>query len=82
MCAFWGIRPMFVTRIMPANYTYAVNQAHGYSLMTQNQNYPLLATEFARRVRDTLGLPVMVIERFPDTALTRFRTWHDKSLGG
>jgi hypothetical protein len=80
MCQFWGIRPMFVTRIMPANYVHDVVRAGGFSMMTQNQNYPLLAGEFARRVRERLDLPVAVIERMPDTALTRFRTWHDKSL--
>lgn len=80
MCAYWGIRPMFITRQMPKSYVWDVYQAGGYSLLTDNQNYPLLAQDFAKIVRDTLRLPVAVIQRFPDTALVRFEKWHEKSL--
>ena len=80
MCEFWGIRPMFITRKMPSSYIYNVYQAGGYSLLTDNQNYPLLAEELAKRVRDTLKLPVNVIQRFPHTALDRFEKWHEKGL--
>ena len=41
----------------------------GFSLLTDNQNYPLLADDLARRVRSTLNLPVGVIQQFPVTAL-------------
>jgi hypothetical protein len=80
MCAYWDIRPMFITRQMPASYIHEVHQAGGYSLLTINQNYPLLADSLARNVRDTLNLPIAVIQRFPDTALTRFERWHEREL--
>ena len=44
-------------------------RAGGFSLLTDNQNYPLLADDLARRVRSTLNLPVGVIQQFPVTAL-------------
>jgi predicted RecB family endonuclease len=69
MCIHFGIRPMFVTRAMPKNYIYDVMRAGGFSLLTDNQNYPLLADDLARRVRSTLNLPVGVIQQFPVTAL-------------
>ena len=69
MCVHFGIRPMFVTRAMPKNYIYDVMRAGGFSLLTDNQNYPLLADDLARRVRSTLNLPVGVIQQFPVTAL-------------
>ncbi len=78
MCAFLGIRPMFIARKMPKNYIYEVFKSGGYSLLTDNQNYPLLADDLARRVKATLQLPVGVITRLPDTALKRFAQWHDK----
>ena len=71
---------MFVSRVMPKNYIYEVYQAGGFSMLTDNQNYPLLADELARRVRRTLQLPVGVIQRFPDTALVRFERWHKGTL--
>jgi hypothetical protein len=80
MCAYWGIRPMFITRNMPSSYMYAVHEAGGYSLLTDNQNYPLLANALAKTVKTTLKLPVAVIQRFPDTALNRFEKWHTDHL--
>lgn len=82
MCDHFGIRPMFVARNMPKNYINEVVQAGGYCLLTDNQNYPLLAHDLARRVRATLSLPVGVIERFPDTALDRFERWHERQIAG
>ncbi len=80
MCEFFGIRPMFITRAMPKNYINNVVRGGGYSLLTDNQNYPLLADDLARRVRAVLQLPVGVIRQFPDTALTRFERWHSRTL--
>ena len=80
MCGFWGVRPMFVSRAMPKSYIYEVYQAGGFSMLTDNQNYPLLADELAKRVRRTLQLPVGVIQRFPNTALIRFERWHKETL--
>jgi hypothetical protein len=80
MCEHFGIRPMFVSRAMPKNYIYEVVKAGGYSLLTDNQNYPLLADDLARRVRTVLNLPVGVIERFPHTALDRFERWHERQI--
>ncbi len=57
MCEFFGVRPLFATRMMPTN----VNLAGGYAMITQNQNYPLLAEEMARRTSGRLQLPVAVI---------------------
>lgn len=80
MCEHFGVRPMFVTRAMPKNYIYDVLRAGGFSLLTDNQNYPLLADDLAQRVRVTLNLPVAVIRQFPDTALVRFVRWHEHHL--
>ena len=76
MCAFFEVRPLFCVRIMPSNYFYEVTRSGGYVLVTQNQNYPLLANAFAARVKERLALPVAVIQRLPDTALARFEKFH------
>jgi hypothetical protein len=82
MCGFFGVRPMFVCRKIPGNYFYEIYQAGGFSMMTDNQNYPLLANDLAKRVRQRLRLPVRVIERLPNTALVRFERFHMGVLGG
>lgn len=78
MCAFFGVRPLFITRMLPSSYLMAVHQAGGYAMLTANQNYPLLAEALARDVRDTLALPVAVTREIPVSALDRFESWHDR----
>lgn len=80
MCAAWNIRPLFVARMMPANYIHQVRRAGGFSLLMQNQHYPLLAGDLANEVRERLGLPVLCIRELPDTTLRRFEAWHEKHL--
>jgi hypothetical protein len=72
---------MFVARMMPKNYIYRVRRAGGFSLLFGNQHYPLMSDDLARRVRETLGLPVLSIRELPDTTLSRFEDWHVRQLG-
>jgi len=80
MCGHLGIRPMFITRMMPKSYNYEVYKAGGFSLILENQHYPLMADDLAKRVREHLQLPVLSISQLPDTALYRFEEWHAKQL--
>lgn len=78
MCAHFGVRPMFITRMMPKSYNYEVYKAGGFSLILENQHYPLMADGLAKRVRERLQLPVLSISQLPDTTLYRFEAWHEK----
>jgi hypothetical protein len=80
MCRHFGVRPLFITRMMPKSYAYEVFKAGGFSLMLGNQHYPLLADDLARRVREHLKLPVISIGQLPDTAMKRFEDGHEKLL--
>ena len=80
MCKHFGVRPMFVARMMPKSYIETVRKAGGFSLILQNQHYPLLSEGLATRVRTTLNLPVQCIRALPDTTLKRFEDWHAKHM--
>jgi len=80
MCEHFGVRPMFIARMMPKNYIETVRKAGGFSLILGNQHYPLLSEPLATRVRMVLGLPVLCIQSLPDTTLSRFENWHMKKL--
>src|SRR4051812_10063699 len=82
MAEHFGVRPMFIARMMPKTYINEERKAGGFSLILGEQFYPLLAKDLARRVRAGLGLPVTVIKAWPDTALARFENWHVNSLKG
>ena len=80
MCKHFGIRPMFIARMMPKNYIAEVYRAGGFSLLLGDQHYPLMSDALAKRVRDNLKLPVRIVRELPDTALQRFEMWHEKQL--
>src|SRR5260370_220845 len=82
MCERFGVRPMFVARMMPKSYINDVVKPGGFCLSLKQQNYPLLAEDLAKRVRERLGLPVACIRELPDTTMNRFVTWHEKKLAG
>ncbi len=80
MCRHLGIRPMLITRMMPKSYNYVVYKAGGFSLILENQHYPLMANDLAKRVREKLKLPVLSISQLPDMTLSRFEAWHERQL--
>ncbi|MBK3661333.1 hypothetical protein JJE66_08725 [Bradyrhizobium diazoefficiens] len=82
MMQFFGVRPMFIVRMMPKNYINDVYRAGGFCLLLGDQHYPLLASDLAKRVREKLGLPVNVVRALPDTALKRFEDFHLKLVKG
>ena len=80
MCAHFGVRPMFIARMMPRSYIYDVHQAGGFSLILVNQHYPPLAQKMARKVREILELPVLSISQLPEKTMQRFEEWHENKL--
>jgi hypothetical protein len=82
MCRHFGVRPLFITRMMPRNYNFTLIGEGGFSLILGTQHYPLMAEDLARRVRARLNFPVACIRQLPDTALKRFHDWHLKHLSG
>ncbi|WP_395711280.1 hypothetical protein [Reyranella sp.] len=81
MCEHLELRPLFVARMMPANYINAVYQAGGFSLIVGDLLYPLMADRLAKQVRDRLKYPVVSVRALPDTALARFTEWHKRQGG-
>ena len=69
MCEYFGVRPMFIARMMPKNYIDQVVRAGGFCLILGNQHYPLLSEPLAARVRELIGLPVACVRALPDTTL-------------
>ncbi len=80
MCQYFGVRPMFIARMMPKSYIYQVVQAGGFSMIIGEQCYPLLADKMAKRVRDRLQLPVVSKSKHADPVLSRFEKWHEKQI--
>jgi hypothetical protein len=76
MCKFLGLRPLFIMRASPSSYNYEIIQAGGYALVFRFQLYPHGQGDFARAVRETLGLPVDCPAAIADATIQRFLKWH------
>jgi hypothetical protein len=75
-----GIKPVFVCRMLPRSWIYDLNKSGGFALILKYQLYPWTHRELARRVRDTLSLPVDAPRYLAEGTMNRFLQWHGKNL--
>lgn len=75
-----GIRPVFVCRMLPRSWIHDLNKAGGFALILKYQLYPWTHRELARKVSDTLSLPVDAPRYLNEGTMNRFLKWHVKNL--
>jgi hypothetical protein len=78
MCNFWGIRPVFVCRMLPRDWIGEVQAAGGFSLILKWQLYPWSHADLAKKVKEQLGLSVDSPRRLAEGTMQRFLNWHNK----
>ena len=82
MCAFLGLKPLFIARKMPEIYVQRLYHRGGYALLFRHQLYPLGFEDLAERVRKRLELPVACLRAVPDGDIRRFLNWREKRRKG
>lgn len=80
LCKQLGLRPVFVVRMLPRNWIYEVAQEGGFVLVLKYQLYPWTHTALARRVAQTLGLPVDAPRALAEGTMARFLKWHIQNV--
>lgn len=78
MCLHLQIIPLFIVRMAPANYINYVRERGGFTLIFEYQLYPYTYREFARAVREGLGIKVDCPARIEDGTILRLTKWADK----
>jgi len=78
MCKHLGLVPVFIVRMAPANYIEAVRQVGGFTLVFEHQLYPFGQGEFAREVRERLGMKVDCPSAIEDGTIERLSKWAKK----
>jgi hypothetical protein len=81
MCQHLRLRPLFIARFLPKSYMHDLWRAGGFGLLFKYQLYPHGSGDFAREVREALGLPVDSPQRLEDGTIRRFVGWHERNLG-
>jgi hypothetical protein len=80
LCAHLGLTPLFIMRWAPKSYNKMIIDAGGFALLFEYQLYPHGQETFAKRVRETLGLPVDSPAAIADGTVQRFLRWHEEQL--
>jgi hypothetical protein len=80
LCAYLGVRPLFVVRAMPAIWTQEVVRHGGFVLQLRYHLYPLSHKPLADQVRTILGLPADAPRALYDGTMQRFVTWHERQV--
>jgi hypothetical protein len=80
MCAYFGIRPLFIMRYSPKTYNKKINDYGGFALIFETQIYELSQEKLVKEIKDVLGLPVICSPAIPDGIIDRFERWHNKSI--
>lgn len=80
MCNFWEIKPLFIMRYSPKSYNKIIIQNGGYALIFETQIYELSQESLVKRIKETLGLPVICSKAIPEGMIDRFENWHKKHV--
>jgi hypothetical protein len=80
LCRHLGIRPLFIMRFAPKSYIEEVRRLGGFTLLFEDQMYPLSHIKLMREVRTALGLKVQSPRDFKEGDIQRLLNWHDKKL--
>jgi hypothetical protein len=78
MCAYLGIKPVFILRWAPKSYIYEVYTQGGFCLLLEFQLYPLAYNDRADKIIQSLNLPIMVAPEIRSDAQIRFANWVNK----
>ncbi|MCX5855775.1 MAG: hypothetical protein NTZ24_14600 [Deltaproteobacteria bacterium] len=79
MCAYFGIKPLFIMRYSPKTYNNMIYENGGFALIFETQIYELSQEKLVKEIKDVLGLPVICSKAIPDGIIDRFETWHNRS---
>jgi len=80
LCAYLGVRPLFIMRGAAKSYNNKVIEAGGFALIFGSQIYPPGQEELVEAMRKELDLPAVCSGAIPDGTIDRFVKWHEKEL--
>lgn len=80
LCHHIGVRPVFVTRMLPRNWILDIRDEGGFALILGWQLYPWTHRKLAARVRRELELPVDTPRRLESGTMQRFLNWHERQI--
>lgn len=80
LCYELEITPVFAVRMIPKTWVKEIVDAGGFALILKYQLYPWGHRDLARRVQESLGLPVDSPSALSSGTLKRFEDWHNKRL--
>ena len=80
MCKYFGVRPVFVVRMLPKSWVQFLIREGGFALILKYQLYPEILDDLALSMKTYLRLPVDTPKSLYDGTMKRFENWHMKHV--
>lgn len=80
MCAYLGIKPLFIMRYSPKTYNKLIYDFGGFALLYEVQIYELSQEKLVKKIKEVLGLPVDCPKAIPTGIVDRFERWHKSKV--
>jgi hypothetical protein len=80
MCEFFGLVPLFIMRMAPANYIEMIHEHGGFALIFEWQLYPFGHESFATEIKKELRLKVDCPRAIQEGTIQRLVKWHEAKL--
>lgn len=80
ICRHLELKPVFIVRMIPKTWIKELNDEGGFALILKYQLYPWTHKALAKKVSDTLNLPVDAPRELQDGTMQRFIKWHEKNM--
>jgi hypothetical protein len=78
LCKHLGVTPLFIMRFAPKSYTYEVYRSGGFTLLFEEQMYPMGHNALVAEVRERLGLKIHCPNEVQDGHMQRLLNWHER----
>ena len=80
MCEALGLKPLFILRFAPKTYNFSIIRKGGFSLLFEQQIYPMGFVPLMKEVREKLGLKVDSPRSIKDGDMQRLVNWHKSKM--
>ena len=82
ICDTLKLVPLFIMRMAPASYIELIQVRGGFALIFEWQLYPFFSEDFAKEVREELGIKVDSPRSIAEGTIQRVVKWHENRLLG
>ncbi|MDI6903017.1 MAG: hypothetical protein QMC77_04705 [Methanocellales archaeon] len=80
ICDYLGVKPLCIFRFAPKTQINEIRRRGGFAWIFKTRIYPPGNRTLVNAIYNTMGLPVQIWRRVPDSTAKRFLDWHERQI--